>query len=80
MSEKPHNNGNFPWRAAGMVSAMGINAAVCLTGGYWLGDWLSGKFGGSPLAWKMGGLLAGLAVAAWSIVLLVQKVLGDTDE
>lgn len=77
---KPHNNGNFPWRTAGLVSAMGMNVAVCLMGGYMLGNWLSGRFGGSPLAWKAGGLLAGLFVAAWSVVRIVQKVLGDADE
>lgn len=80
MAMKPHNNGNFPWRAAGLVSAMGVNVAVCLFVGYWLGNRLSVFFGGSPLAWKAGGILCGLAVAIWSVVLMVQKVLGDADE
>jgi hypothetical protein len=80
MSEKPHNNGHFPWRAAALVGAMGINVAVCLVGGYWLGDWMAGRWGGHPLAWKAGGFVAGLAVAAWSVVRLVQKALGDADE
>jgi len=63
-----------------LVGAMGINVAVCLVGGYWLGDWMAGRWGGHPLAWKAGGFVAGLAVAAWSVVRLVQKALGDADE
>lgn len=77
---KPHNTGNFPWRTAGLVGAMGMNVGVCLICGYALGNWLSGKFGGPALAWKAGGLLLGLFAAIWSVVRIVQKVLGDADE
>lgn len=79
MSKKPHNNGDSPWRAAALVSVMGINVAICLIGGYWIGNWLSGLFGGSALAWKAGGFFVGLIVAVWSVVQLVRKALGDAD-
>lgn len=79
MAVKPQKNGNSPWRAAGMVGAMGLEVAVCLFLGYLLGKWASGMFGGPRVWWVIGGMVCGLAVAVWSMVRLVKKMLEDSD-
>ncbi|GGF91925.1 hypothetical protein [Paenibacillus abyssi] len=66
--------GDNPWRAAGLVGVMGLDIAICIYLGYFLGSWLGGSQG-----WVVLGVLGGLAVGILSCVLLVKKVLEDTD-
>lgn len=68
------SRGDNPWRAAGLVGAMGVNVAVCIGVGYWLGAAL----GGTPL-WVMAGIAAGLVVGIAACVAMVKLVLGDSD-
>jgi len=67
-------NGDNPWRAAAMVGAMGVDVAVCVTLGYFLGRWL----GGTP-AWVAAGTLVGLAVGILTCLMLVKRLLEDSD-
>lgn len=64
------SNLDSPWRAAGLVGAMGLDVAICICLGYVVGDKL-----GSVIM----GVLVGLAVGLYTCVLLVKRVLGDTD-
>ncbi|AGA59878.1 MAG: DUF997 domain-containing protein [Thermobacillus sp.] len=68
------SKGDNPWRAAALVGAMGVNVAVCMTAGYWLGA----RLGGTP-GWVVAGLLGGLLVGILSCVAMVKFVLGDSD-
>jgi ATP synthase protein I len=61
-----------PWRAAGMVGAMGVDVAVCVYLGFFLGDRLGGTKG-----WVAFGIVAGLAVGILTCVLLVKRLLED---
>ena len=79
MSVKPQNNGDNPWRAAGLVGAMGVEITVCIFIGYWLGKWAQNLFGGSE-GWLLGGILFGLASGILSVVLLLKKVLRDSND
>ena len=75
---KSDDQGPNPWRAAGLMGAMGLDLAVCMLIGYWLGSFASKRYGGSEL-WVVGGLLIGLAVGILSIVILLKKILEDTN-
>lgn len=74
MAMNPNNKKDNPLLAAGMVGALGLNVAICMVLGYFAGDWLGGSKG-----WTAVGLIAGLAVGILSCVMLVRKVLGNTD-
>ncbi|WP_313997045.1 AtpZ/AtpI family protein [uncultured Paenibacillus sp.] len=63
-----------PWRAAGLAGVMGLDFAICILLGYFLGDWLGGTRG-----WIVGGILFGLAAGILSCVILLKRVLGDAD-
>ncbi|QYR22050.1 AtpZ/AtpI family protein [Paenibacillus sp. sptzw28] len=67
--------GDNPWRAAGLVGAMGLNFAICIFLGYFVGNLI-----GESQGWIIGGVLVGLAAGILSCVLLVKVVLEDTDE
>jgi hypothetical protein len=69
------SNGDNPWRAAGFVGVMGIDIAICVSLGYFLGD----RFGGSR-GWVAFGVLIGLAVGIFTCVILLRRILEDTNE
>ncbi|GGD92758.1 AtpZ/AtpI family protein [Paenibacillus nasutitermitis] len=64
-----------PWRAAGLVGVMGLDFAICVLLGYFVGKWI-----GNSQGWIIGGVLVGLAAGILSCILLVKVVLEDTDE
>ncbi|RXZ83420.1 hypothetical protein EBB07_06305 [Paenibacillaceae bacterium] len=68
------NNRDNPLRAAGLVTAMGLNIAICMVLGYFVADWLGGSRG-----WVVLGLVVGLTVGILSCVVLVRKILEDPD-
>lgn len=72
------NKRDNPLLAAGLVGALGINVAICIFLGYWIGSLGADRFGGE-IAWKMSGLLVGLAVGILSAILIVKRVLEDSD-
>ncbi len=73
------NNADSPWRAAGMVGVMGVDMAVCLFIGYWIGDWTRDRFGGS-IVWLLGGLVLGLAVGIISVIYLIKRMLEESHD
>lgn len=76
---KQKGSGDNPWRAAGMVGVMGLDIAVCIFIGYWIGNLARERFGGSE-GWIVGGVLFGLAAGILSVILLLKKVLEESDE
>jgi len=75
---KQNGTGDNPWRAAGLVGVMGLDIAICIFAGYWLGAFVRDRMGG-PQGWIVGGLLFGLAVGILSVIFLVKKVLEESD-
>ncbi|WP_054025465.1 AtpZ/AtpI family protein [Bacillus sp. FJAT-28004] len=67
-----------PLLAAGLVGALGLQVAVCIFLGYWIGTSLGNRFGDAK-GWALGGILVGLAVGLLSAILLVKKVMEDAD-
>ncbi|WP_227013727.1 AtpZ/AtpI family protein [Paenibacillus psychroresistens] len=68
--KEPNRNDN-PWRAAGLVGAMGADLVVCTLGGYYLGNYI-GSRSGAETFWMITGLLVGLAVGVISIIFLIK--------
>jgi len=66
-----------PLLAAGLVGALGIQVAVFIFLGYWVGAYLSDQTGSK--GWIVGGVLIGLAVGIISAILVVKKVMEGSD-
>jgi len=68
-----------PWRAAGLVGAIGADIAICTVLGYLVGRYLAGLFGGGA-GWMLAGVLVGFFLGIFSVVLLLKKFLEDNHE
>lgn len=68
-----------PWRAAVIVSAMGVDLAVCLGAGYWIGAYADRRFETGQL-WTMIGMLAGLIIGAIGVVYLIRYFAEDHND
>lgn len=73
------NKRESPWKAFFLVSAVGVDFAVCIVIGYLLGSWLSRMLGGNPL-WLVAGLFVGLTLGAVSVWLLIKPFMEDRHE
>lgn len=60
-----------PWRAAGLVTAIGVELAVCVGLGWWIGSTVDRNNGTS--SWYMVGLVLGLIAGIGSAVGLIRK-------
>ena len=78
MAVNQKGTGDNPWKAAGMVGVMGLDIAVCMLIGYWIGNFARERLGGS-VGWIIGGLLFGLAAGILSVVILLKKMLEESD-
>ncbi|MFD2171751.1 AtpZ/AtpI family protein [Tumebacillus lipolyticus] len=61
---------NEAWRAFGLVSAIGLDLAICTIGGTFLGRFLDGLLGTSPWLLLVG-IILGLAVGIYGITKLI---------
>jgi Putative F0F1-ATPase subunit (ATPase_gene1). len=71
-------NGDNPLKAAALLGALGLDVGICIFIGYWLGSMAGERFGDAK-AWTVGGLLLGLAVGIITAIMIVKKVLEDSD-
>lgn len=76
--DKPVRN-QGPWKAVGLVGAIGIDLAIFTLVGFLFGRWMDDRMGGSGL-WIGIGVLIGLVLGAFGIYALVRKVLEGSDE
>ncbi|MFX3634109.1 MAG: AtpZ/AtpI family protein [Candidatus Pristimantibacillus sp.] len=72
------NRRDNPLIAAGLVGALGVQVAICIFLGYWIGSYLDRHFD-TGSGWTIGGILFGMAVGLISAVLIVKKVLEDSN-
>jgi ATP synthase protein I len=75
----PKDPYNQPWRAAALVSALGIDIVLCTWLGYWVGS-IAGKQFGDVKAWVIGGVLVGFAIGIVTVILVLKKFLEDKKE
>lgn len=64
-----------PWKAMGLVGAVGVDLGACLWIGYWLGSKLDAQLHHTML-WSLAGLGVGLLVGVWTVILLIKGVTG----
>lgn len=65
-----------PWKAMIFVSVIGVDLAICVLGGFWLGRYLDNQFATAPL-FLLIGLLMGLAAGIFSIYNLIRSFFGE---
>lgn len=70
--------GQNPWKVAGVASAIGMNLVVFILIGYYGGSYLTGQTG--QKAWTAAGVLLGMFAGLGSIVLMIKRILEETDE
>ncbi|WNC14533.1 AtpZ/AtpI family protein [Brevibacillus brevis] len=63
-----------PWRAITLVTLIGVDMAICVVAGVYLGKYLDGLFASNPL-FLMIGLLAGLGIGVYSVYRIVRGYL-----
>lgn len=63
-----------PWRAITLVTLIGVDMAVCVIAGVFLGKYLDGLFATNPL-FLMVGLIVGLGIGVYSVYRIVRGYL-----
>jgi ATP synthase protein I len=71
-NKKPDEN---PWRAIGLIGVVGVTLAICVSGGFLLGQYMSGMWGG--IFTVLAGVILGLAVGVMCIIPMIRKYTGD---
>lgn len=74
MDQQPSNEN--PWKALFLVTAIGVDFALCVTAGLFAGRWLSDKAGGNPL-WLILGLAIGIGAGVATVILLVKPFVSE---
>jgi F0F1-type ATP synthase assembly protein I len=75
-SKKPNED---PWRAMALVGVVGIDLAVCIFAGYWVGHVLRGWTNGSEL-WILFGLLLGISAGVVSVIYMIKHFTEERHE
>ena len=68
---KHRNSSDNPWRAAGLVSAIGADLVVCVLAGFYGGQFARERLGGSPL-WLAAGIVLGLLAGFVSVAFMIK--------
>ncbi|QRG70826.1 AtpZ/AtpI family protein [Brevibacillus choshinensis] len=72
--ECPVSKIDNPWRAITLVTLIGVDMAICVIAGVFLGKYLDGLFASNPL-FLMVGLLAGLGIGVYSVYRIIRGYL-----
>ncbi|MNN21169.1 putative F0F1-ATPase subunit [compost metagenome] len=75
---KPGKNNNSVGKAVAVVTALGMNFAVCAVGGYFLGTWMDKLWFKNGLGIGLG-VLIGIAAGILGIVALIKSVVGGNN-
>jgi F0F1-type ATP synthase assembly protein I len=70
--------GENPWRAAAIFGLAGVDMAICITAGYFLGSWMERALGAGPIMLAVG-VLAGLFAGLLNIFFFIKKFLEGQD-
>ena len=73
---RKHKKSN-PWRMVLLVNLLGIDFVICILAGFYLGSWLQQRTG--QVLWMVAGLLIGIAVGIWTVIILIQRTMEDHD-
>lgn len=70
--------GGRAWKAAGLATALGADLTVCILLGFYGGKWLGEKLGSVPMC-IVAGVLIGIVVGVTNVIVVIKKVLEDSD-
>jgi ATP synthase protein I len=73
MSDKGNKFDN-PWRMIGLVSVIGVDLAVSVLAGYWIGQYVDNWLETTPI-FMLIGLLLGLGAGVYSVYLIIRSYL-----
>lgn len=79
MSKIPQRKDDNPWKAIALVSAIGIELAISVLLGVWIGRWMDGRFGTDPV-FLLIGIFAGMAVGIWAVIQLIKPFTEDKND
>lgn len=71
-------NDGIPWRAMGLVTALGLDIAACTLLGFYVGRWVGKMNESVPLGTGLG-VLIGVIVGVINVIVLIKKVLEEPD-
>jgi len=76
MMQNSGQDNKSPWRALAVVGVIGVNLAIFLLIGLWVGKKVDAYFHTSPI-FMIIGMVAGIAFGIWSVIGLIKPYLGD---
>ncbi|MFS1510897.1 AtpZ/AtpI family protein [Chengkuizengella sp. SCS-71B] len=68
-----------PWKAVALVSAIGLDMVVCMFAGYGLGTLATKYLDDNPI-WIVVGIMIGFVVGVISIMMIIKKYTGGSNE
>ena len=74
MTPKKGTRDSSPLKTVLWLGAIGMNFAVCVVAGYYMGKLLQAWLGGE--LWLLAGLFLGIAAGAWSAVVVIKRFIG----
>lgn len=63
-----------PWRAIGLIGAVGMTLVVCVGGGFWLGQYVGERWGG--IYSMLSGVIMGLVAGILATIPMIRKYTG----
>lgn len=61
-----------------LVNAIGIDFVVCVLAGFYLGSYVRNLTG--EVLWIVPGVLAGVGAGTWTVILIIKRYMGGSDE
>ncbi|NBI30628.1 AtpZ/AtpI family protein [Chengkuizengella marina] len=68
-----------PWKAVALVSAIGLDMVVCMFAGYGLGTLVTKYVNHNPI-WIVVGIMVGFVMGVLSIMMIIKKYTGGSNE
>lgn len=75
---KKSGSGHDPWKAAMLASTMGATLVACLLAGYWGGSLIAARTG--IVIWTIAGSIIGLFAGLANVVMIIKRILEETNE
>jgi len=75
---KKTNKQDNPWNAIAMSGIIGIDLAICMAGGYYLGKYIGQVTDNQPL-WTIIGVTGGFVIGIIGVVFILKQFLSEDD-
>ncbi|MDP5276820.1 AtpZ/AtpI family protein [Chengkuizengella axinellae] len=68
-----------PWKAFALVGIIGLDIAICMLAGYWLGNIAVNYLYDNPICIVVG-IMLGFAVGVFNVILIIRRYMGVHNE